>query len=51
MKKSNCLTENISNSFNAKGGEEGRDEGVLQERRILEEADGAKTGHSPALHR
>ena len=41
----------MSNSLNAKGGEEGRDECVLQERSILEEACGAKTGHSSALNK
>ena len=41
---------NISDCLQAQGGEEGGDEGVLQEGGILQEAGGAQTGHLSALH-
>ena len=40
------LTENISNHLYAQGGEEGGDEGVLEERCILVETGCAQTGHN-----
>ena len=39
----------MSSCLKAQGGEEGRDEGILQECGILQEAGGAQTGHNSAL--
>ena len=41
----------MSDCLQAEGGEEGGDEGVLEERSILEEAGGAQTGHHSALRK